>query len=357
MLPRLRANLARIQLLERSSRWLADGQAARRLTSPAGGREAVKRLDRLDRLPHTGEHASRSPPRGAFSPRVLVVWPCDRPATGTPRRRRSPPRSHVLSEPPGTFDTDNLISNEASYLDVVPALSTARFERRRLHRGRTRSELHLHRADPSDGGLHHRHPARQPAPAPAVQGALRRGAHASRVSLAPDRPRSLAGIGAGRTRAWTKSSKHIDRSTPWPDAVDALGRASTGPSSRSACRCRRPTSARSIDSTGRSSPKASTWCSRVMAGLSATIRRPRYPTFRELLLAEDPHGRQAELPGLGGGLPVRQGPAGPGRDRSGRRRRQRPAGAQVRRRRDRARVTNACRPSTSPTSSSISTRD
>jgi hypothetical protein len=28
-----------------------------------------------------------------------------------------------LSEPPGYFDTDNLISNEASYLDVVPALS------------------------------------------------------------------------------------------------------------------------------------------------------------------------------------------------------------------------------------------
>jgi hypothetical protein len=27
-----------------------------------------------------------------------------------------------LSEPPGTFDTDNLISNERSYLDVIPAL-------------------------------------------------------------------------------------------------------------------------------------------------------------------------------------------------------------------------------------------
>jgi len=29
-----------------------------------------------------------------------------------------------LSEPPGTFDTDNLISNERSYLDVVPAMVT-----------------------------------------------------------------------------------------------------------------------------------------------------------------------------------------------------------------------------------------
>src|SRR5262245_30349111 len=27
-----------------------------------------------------------------------------------------------LSEPPGTFDTDNLISNERSYLDVIPAM-------------------------------------------------------------------------------------------------------------------------------------------------------------------------------------------------------------------------------------------
>ena len=28
-----------------------------------------------------------------------------------------------LSEPQGAFDTDNLISNEASYLDVIPALA------------------------------------------------------------------------------------------------------------------------------------------------------------------------------------------------------------------------------------------
>src|SRR5262249_51033083 len=30
-----------------------------------------------------------------------------------------------LSEPPGSFDTDNLISNERSYLQVIPALRSA----------------------------------------------------------------------------------------------------------------------------------------------------------------------------------------------------------------------------------------
>lgn len=33
-----------------------------------------------------------------------------------------------LSEPPGTFDTDNLISNERSYLDVIPEIGTRRIQ-------------------------------------------------------------------------------------------------------------------------------------------------------------------------------------------------------------------------------------
>src|SRR5262245_36966044 len=47
----------------------------------------------------------------------------------------APPRSAFadiierLSEPPGTFDTDNLISNERSYLDVIPEIVAGQIQR------------------------------------------------------------------------------------------------------------------------------------------------------------------------------------------------------------------------------------
>ena len=43
-------------------------------------------------------------------------------ARGRRRNLPSPPQVAALSEPAGYFDTDNLISNERSYLDVVPDL-------------------------------------------------------------------------------------------------------------------------------------------------------------------------------------------------------------------------------------------
>ncbi len=98
-------------------------------------------------------------------------WQPPRPAAG----RRSPSfatQVAALSEPGGYFDTDNLISNERSYLQVMPDLRRSGLRGRRLHRRRPGSELLLHRGRAADDRLHHRHPPRQPAAAPAVQVAL-----------------------------------------------------------------------------------------------------------------------------------------------------------------------------------------
>ena len=54
-----------------------------------------------------------------------------------------------LSEPGGYFDTDNLISNEKSYLHVVPALRDAGLTGGALHRRRSGPEFLLHRAGPA----------------------------------------------------------------------------------------------------------------------------------------------------------------------------------------------------------------
>ena len=109
-----------------------------------------------------------------------------------------------LSEPGGYFDTDNLISNERSYLQVIPDLRRRSVRRRRLHRRRPRPELFVHRRGSAGHRLHRRRPARQPAAPPAVQGALRAVRDPNRISLvsdgtsAPARPERLA-AGADRS--------------------------------------------------------------------------------------------------------------------------------------------------------------
>ena len=57
--------------------------------------------------------------------------------------------------------------------------------RSRLHRRRPRAELHLHRRAQAVDGVHRGHPAREPRPAPDVQGALRAVGRSRRVRLAP----------------------------------------------------------------------------------------------------------------------------------------------------------------------------
>ena len=55
-----------------------------------------------------------------------------------------------LSEPGGYFDSDNLISNETSYLHVAGRNAPAEGARRGVHRRRARSEFLVHRRDPPD---------------------------------------------------------------------------------------------------------------------------------------------------------------------------------------------------------------
>ena len=69
-------------------------------------------------------------------------------------RRGSPTRtfwrlSTELSEPNGSFRSENLVSNEHTYQYVIPSLLKAVAARRRLPRRRARSELHLHHRDRS----------------------------------------------------------------------------------------------------------------------------------------------------------------------------------------------------------------
>ena len=50
-----------------------------------------------------------------------------------------------FSEPDGTFHSENLVSNEARFQTILPALDQMRGPGPRLRRRRFRAELHLHR--------------------------------------------------------------------------------------------------------------------------------------------------------------------------------------------------------------------
>ena len=56
---------------------------------------------------------------------VALAVAAQRGATAPPQQASFASRIQQLSEPEGQFDTDNLISNEQSYLDVIPALKAA----------------------------------------------------------------------------------------------------------------------------------------------------------------------------------------------------------------------------------------
>ena len=81
--------------------------------------------------------------------------------------------SGELSEPNGYFQSDNLVSNEIQFQHVIPDLAKSARGRPRLSRRRAGAELQLHRGAQAGDGLHRRRPARQPAAAPDVQGAVR----------------------------------------------------------------------------------------------------------------------------------------------------------------------------------------
>ncbi len=104
-----------------------------------------------------------------------------RPAPG--RRRPFPgfeSSCEELSEEGGYFDTDNLISNETAYVQVIPDLTPSG---RRLHRRRAGTELPLHRAPPARMGLHPRRSPRQSSPPSAPERSSGRVGDAQRLPL------------------------------------------------------------------------------------------------------------------------------------------------------------------------------
>ncbi len=79
-----------------------------------------------------------------------------------------------LSEPGGYFDSDNLISNEASYLHVLGKMRKKMNVTGGAYIGVGPDQsFFLHRSDPPAHRLYDRHPARQLASAPLLQIALR----------------------------------------------------------------------------------------------------------------------------------------------------------------------------------------
>ena len=93
----------------------SERKASRTERSPAA-------LDRPGVVPHTDcMHLGSRRAAIAATTLGLLLWTLHGPA---PARAGDSFAADVarLSEPGGTFDTDNLISNERSYLDVVPAL-------------------------------------------------------------------------------------------------------------------------------------------------------------------------------------------------------------------------------------------
>ena len=193
--------------------------------------------------------------------------------------------------------------------DVVPARGQPpachRRHGRRVHRRRPRPELLVHRGHQARGRVHDRHPARQPAHAPDVQGAVPAIEQPARVSQPVDRAR-----GSRRRRVLGRCS---DRRT----------------SSRSSTAWRRHDRQRNrlaarhrLRRYGVPLSLADTANIRRFHGefvrygldlrFTSTGRSPRYyyPTLRELILERDLDGRQASYLASENGLAVREGPRG-----------------------------------------------
>jgi hypothetical protein len=193
-----------------------------------------------------------------------------------------------LSEPAGFFDTDNLISNEASYLDVVPALSA----------GRVKGGVYIG-VGPDQNFTY----IAQVRPTAAYIIDIRRdnlllhllfkalfeaaGTRAEYLSLLMGRPPPPGPANAGLDDI----ANHIDRSTAAPGAVDAL----RSRLDRIIIAFGVPLSATDLITIDRFHR---TFIAEGLDLMFETHGRPqrqysaasRYPTLRQLLLAEDPHG-------------------------------------------------------------------
>jgi hypothetical protein len=193
-----------------------------------------------------------------------------------------------LSEPGGTFDTDNLISNEASYLDVVPALS-ANQVRGGIYIGVGPDQNFTYIAGIRPTAAYIIDIRRDNLLLHLLFKALFDEARtrAEYLSLLTGRPSPL-----GLTNASVDDiAKHIDHSTPWPDAVEAL-RARLDRAIVAFGVPLSPTDLATIDRFHRTFIAEGLDLVFASHGRSQRQYYPasRYPTFRELLLAEDPHG-------------------------------------------------------------------
>ena len=155
-----------------------------------------------------------------------------------------------LSEPDGYFRSDNLVSNELFMQRVIPELTRTVKPGPRLSRRRPRTELHLYRGHQAGDGVHHRRPARQPAAAPDVQGALRAvgGPRRLRVPALLDEAPDRAGPqvdGAGNLRCLRRPAACAARTS----TSRTSARSGASSSARTALRTRRRTSRASRRST------------------------------------------------------------------------------------------------------------
>ena len=229
--------------------------------------------------------------------------------------------------------------------------------RRRLHRRRPRSELLVHRRDPADGRLPDRRPPRQSAAAPPLQGAVRALPHADRLPRAAHRP-SRPGRHRRLARRARRSSHRLHRRHRVAACLAEAGEAAR---QRVAQAHGRGDRAYRRAALGRGSRDDRSLPPAVHRRRPVAALRKHRPSASELQpdvsRSAARHRRvrtPGELPRVGRGVPVRQGPGGARPRDSGRRQPRRT----VRGRRDRARaqrpVRNASPPSTSRTSSSTS---
>ena len=194
-----------------------------------------------------------------------------------------------FSEPNGYFQSDNLLSNEIWFQDVIPDL-IARTKPGGVYLGVGPEQNFTYiAAHQTEDRLHHRHPARQSVDAPDVQGALRAVGQSRRVHVAAVQQAAAAGhrteVHRGRdfkTRTGTRTparaavyddERQGDRRSPRQEA-QAAARAA-GPS-------RAFTTRSTTTSTG--SGRASRTARRMGAGAG------NYMSYGDLMMATDGNG-------------------------------------------------------------------
>ena len=218
MLPRLESQPRRIELLN-------DPAVARQ--SPgcrfehAGCRPVSRQaLDQSGPFPILAVWVAEAAPPSCSRALCLRVVFSRQPAA--PTRAAFADVIERLSEPPGTFDTDNLISNERSYLDVIPAIVARPVQGGAyVGVGPDQNFSYIARIRPSVAYLVDIR--RENLLLHLLFKALFAEAHAGGVSVPADGLRRFP-VGTERWKSATIGElvAHIDESARWPEDMDAL---------------------------------------------------------------------------------------------------------------------------------------